>query len=253
MVRSVRKRGGFMSGVKWSYGVMTVPSRCHDLLPQTLRSLREGGFTEPHLFVDGWEDVRALRLGLDHTVRVPSVGVAGNWVLSVYELYYREPTADYFVLFQDDILCCRNLRDYLEDCGKPKCEHYLSLYTSRSNEKIVPRASGAVVQDGWYQSNQLGRGALGLMFTRDVLVKLLSSPHMARRPQCPTRGMVGIDGGVVTALLEAGVKEYVHWPSLLQHTGEVSTLGHDHPRSSESFRGESYDPLELLVRKGQGV
>lgn len=232
----------------WSYGVTTVPARFHTTLPDTLRSLADAGFLSPHLFVDGAGSVTMVPSGVRRvTTRSEPVGVAGNWVLSLYELYYVQPKADFYAVFQDDLEACRNLKTYLERCRKPKCKHYLSLYTSRSNQKSVPTCQGTPV-DGWYTANQLGRGAVGLVFDRDAVVALLSSPHLAARPQDPVRGNVAIDGGIVTALTQVGYKEYVHHPSLLQHTGVESTLGNQFVRTSDTFRGANYDPMELLEK-----
>ncbi len=74
---------------RWAYGVTTVPVREDRLLPKTLASLRAAGFDKPRLFVDGvrnawdWEQ----KFGLEVTARWPHVLTAGNWVLSMYELY----------------------------------------------------------------------------------------------------------------------------------------------------------------------
>lgn len=60
------------------------------------------------------------------------------------------------------------------------------------------------------------------------------------------RGHRSIDGGIVTALAEAGWKEWVHNPSLVQHTGLVSSMrSKPHPRAT-SFRGEGFDAMELV-------
>jgi hypothetical protein len=60
------------------------------------------------------------------------------------------------------------------------------------------------------------------------------------------RGYRFIDGGVVDSFKEFGGKEYVHNPSLVQHTGSISSYGNDGQKLSPSFRGETFDALELL-------
>ena len=60
------------------------------------------------------------------------------------------------------------------------------------------------------------------------------------------RGWKKTDGIIITAMKKAGYKEYVHNPSLVQHTGAVSSMrNRPHPQAT-SFRGEDFDALELL-------
>jgi hypothetical protein len=77
--------------------------------------------------------------------------------------------------------------------------------------------------------------------------RLLTSHHMAERPTDLKRGHRAIDGGVVSALNKVGRYEYVHSPSLVQHTGKVSAIGNREHPTADSFRGEDYDALELLA------
>jgi hypothetical protein len=249
--------------MKWSYGVTAVPERADDLLPKTLDSLAAGGFDRPRLFLDGacLRDAAELgdRFRLDVVNRCPRVRAVANWLLALGELYLREPLADRYAVFQDDLVCLRNLRGYLERAPYPDAG-YLNLYTFPSNHTL---AGG---RRGFYPSNQLGRGALGLVFSRKAVEVLLTHPHMVRKPQCPLRGWVSIDGGVVESFKQAGWREFVHNPSLVQHRGMKSTIpknvkyvkgsdvevrGKDHVWSrrtlADSFPGEDFDALTLPV------
>lgn len=202
--------------MKFVYGVTTVEMRREDLLPRTLASLKAAGFDQPRLFVDGSKD-GFDSFGLPVTYRYPTIRTHGNWILSIYELYIREPDADLYAIFQDDIEACVDLRAYLETCKYPE-RGYWNLFTQPENHEV---AKGKL---GWFLSNQMGRGALGLVFSRSVLKELLSARHMVDRPEDPKRGHQAVDGGVVTALKKAGVQEWCHNPSLLQHHGEVSSM-----------------------------
>jgi hypothetical protein len=97
----------------WAYGVTTVPSRRNDLLPETLCSLCEAGFDAPRLFVDGDNDPKGWEreFGLETTCRYPTIRTHGNWILALSELFIREPHAERYALFQDDLITYRNLRD----------------------------------------------------------------------------------------------------------------------------------------------
>jgi len=227
--------------MKWAYGVTTVPSRLHDLLPQTLRSLAAGGFDKPRLFVDGarrpvpWE----LKCpGLEVTTRYPTIKTWGNWVLSLYELYIREPGADRYAMFQDDLVTYKNLKDYLEHRPLP-ARGYLNLYTFPSNQQLAGE------RRGWFESNQMGRGAVGLVFGREFVTTLLRQPLIVDKPQDCHRGMRSVDGAVVCAMKPLGWIEYTHNPSLLQHTGIVSSMRSNPHLQAESFAGEEFDAMEL--------
>jgi glycosyltransferase involved in cell wall biosynthesis len=232
--------------MRWAYGVTTVPERFAELLPRTLASLSQAGFDSPRLFVDGVTDIppqyRELR-GYAASFRYPKVRTFGNWILSLWELYLRDPTADRYAIFQDDFVTYRNLREYLEHCDYPK-HGYWNLYTFPRNEKPFK---------GWYLSNQKGLGAVGLVFNNEAVRTLLASEHMANRPLDPNRGWRKVDGGIVDSFRKAGWQEWVHNPSLVQHTGDQSSMGNNQHAKAGSFMGEEYDAMSLLANPSTDV
>lgn len=221
---------------KWATGVTTVSERFDRLLPRTLASLRAAGFDKLRLFIDGVGNLPPDLGEYEVTRRVPRIRTAANWVLSAYELYLREPNADRYAIFQDDFVTYPNLRQYLEKCDYPK-KGYLNLYTFPENEKP---------QTGWYLSNQLGKGAVALIFDNETLRLLLSQRYLVDRPLDIHRGHRAIDGGIIDAMKKAGCREYVHNPSLVQHTGIKSSMGNRTQELATTFRGESFDALSLL-------
>jgi hypothetical protein len=232
--------------LKWMYGVTTCPSRRESLLPKTLVSLRDAGFSAPHLFVDGastgFASVGpALQLS-GITYRDPSVGVYGNWVLSIAELYIRDPLADRYAVFQDDLVAVGNLRRYLDASPYPN-KGYLNLYSATPQNEVLFTKG-----EGWYESNQMGRGALALVFSREILVALLSSTssikHLVEKPMDNVRGKRNVDGAILTAMQSIGVKEYIHNPSLTQHCGDLSTIG-NHCMKAKTWRAD-FDPMVLI-------
>lgn len=228
--------------MNWSYGITTVPSRKTNLLPKVIESLKTAGFDCPRLFVDGCSPSLAQlyvnEFKLQITPRFPTVNVYSNWYLSLCELYFRNPNADRFALFQDDIQVCKNLRNYIETTPYPN-KGYFNLYTSGSNHTLKPNDLV-----GWFPSNQLGRGALALVFNREATTLLLSSSHMIAKVQDGHRGWRAADGAVSDTLRPLGWTEFVHHPSLVQHIGEESTIGNLPDRRSPSFAGEQFDPLQ---------
>jgi hypothetical protein len=172
----------------------------------------------------------------------------GNWALAMHELYYREPHADFYAIFQDDFITYPNLREYLEQSEMPK-DGYLNLYTFPENQKLVPDSGSRI---GWYPSNQQGKGAVALIFPRLIMLKLISDRMWIERPLNRDRGHKGIDGGIVHSLSTQYYgkdKEYCHNPSLVQHTGLTSSIGTHKWPLSESFRGEEFDALTLVKPK----
>lgn len=226
--------------VTWSYGVTTVPNRKNTYLPRTLLSLREAGFGEPVLFVDDCPDPQVYRdqFHLDVAARYPKLRIFGNWMLALWELYVRQPVASRYAIFQDDLVACKNLREYLESHYEPRT--YQNLYTMPENDAI-PTA-----RPGWYRSNQLGKGAVALVFDRETCMTLLSASHMVKRVEDPRRGHEKVDGGVVESLHQAGWFELVHNPSLVQHVGDVSTHSMTKWPQAATFRGEEFDARELI-------
>jgi hypothetical protein len=244
--------------MRWTYCVTTCPQRMNTLLRQTLESLKQGGFPYPWVFADGVQRAEAAQLENQLTCprvvcRYPAVMISGNWILSAHELLIRHPMSDRFAFFQDDMVCVRNLREYLERVPYPD-KGYLNLYTFPSNQSWHPPGRKKV---GFYKSRpvdgnnpdfQTGRRAVALVFSRDALVTLLSSRSLVEKclaSEERTR-LKRIDGGIVNAMNLAGWSEYVHDPSLVQHTGVLSTVGNQPHPEAESFPGETFDALHLL-------
>lgn len=226
--------------VMWAYGVTTCKQRRTTLLPATLESLAKAGFPAPRLFVDGdpgpWSE-----FNLDATYRNPAIRSYGSWVLGLAELYIRNPNATRYAMFQDDFVAYRNLRQYLESCTLRE-RTYWNLYTFPENQKLAK-------EQGFFPSNQRGKGAVGLVFDRKGVLDLLANQHTVGRPMDSKRGHESIDGGVVTALKKVGYVELCHSPSLVQHTGHVSSMGHRRYAEANSWMGEDFDALHLVTSK----
>jgi hypothetical protein len=107
---------------------------------------------------------------------------------------------------------------------------------------------------GWFPSpTQQGLGAVALVFDRETVWDLLSErDHIVTRPAHPTdRAWRNIDGGIVDALnrKRGGRKEFVHAPSLIQHTGVKSTMRSQRHPAASSFPGENFDAMDFLKAK----
>lgn len=212
----------------WAYGITTVPERFDTLLPQTVASLAAAGFDRPVLFVDGnipgHKDLEV--------VSHPRVGHLRNWMNALFYLFATK-NADRYAIFEDDLLACRQLREYLERC--PFGKVYWNLLTHDENLIFTNGIPG------WHLSNQLGRGAVGLVFDRATVDCLL---RMERFVRSPANGETMSDAVVIATLKSIGYEELIHYPSLLQHVGFESTLGNSfgHVRG---FLGVDYDLLSI--------
>ncbi len=250
------------SQVTWSCGVTTVPSRSQDLLPRTLKSIEAAGFISPWLFVDGATPEQACAYSAlkvaGITFRSSPARVHGNWFLALHELWIRTPLADRYAIFQDDIILCRNVRQLIDQQDWPG--GYLNLYTTENERYFAVDCKPKGPHKGWVHSTQRGKGALALVFDRKAVEALLTSRHMVMRP-IPSehkdvmaqkngdwyRGQMVVDGGIVEALsAKAGIKEYIHLPSLAQHTGHVSSFSNLRHLLAKDFPGENFDATRLI-------
>jgi hypothetical protein len=215
-----------------------------------LQSLKAAGWSDARLFVDGCTNTDAAsyerEFGLEVTARHPLIRTFGNWTLALGEIFLRNPKADRFLVVQDDAIFVKNLRRYLECCHYPS-KSFLNCYLFPENQRLAPRiGQTARFYEGWYKSNQKGRGAVALVFSNEAVRALFSNSHMADRPLDDRRGHRNVDGGIVTGLKKAGYSEYVHSPALCQHIGQVSSMGSRPHPTAENFPGADYDAMDLL-------
>jgi hypothetical protein len=169
-------------------------------------------------------------------------------------------------MFQDDVLVCKNARQYLDaDSTSPVSlveralsQGYLNLYNMPGFEEQGVLDAGSI--RGWreaismfggpvYPGNtrpQYGKGAIALVFSREGVINLLSSRDVVRRPLNDTYGKIKLDGCIVTAFNQIGWREWVHNPGLAKHIGDQSSMGHGVYPQSETFAGEDFDCMTLL-------
>lgn len=245
---------------RWAVAVTTVPSRRLELLPRTLASLEAAGWPTPRLCVDGCDATGArwyeATFGRPVSARHGPMRVTAHWILTAVELYLREPFAERYAVFQDDLVLVRNLRAYLDLCPFPE-KGYWNLLSNSINERVVAGQpagtwveaacirSGGPVVDGKRQ--QGGKGAVALVFNRDSLLTMLRHQHVVDKTQDMAGGHEKVDGMIVTALHFQGYREWVHCPSLVQHTGDLSTRPPFRKQpAAKTFPGEDFDALSWL-------
>lgn len=205
--------------VTWAYGITTVPDRVDNLLPETIKSLADAGFVNPMLFIDGACDIEKLEGFSAVVIRHPKVGNLGNWMGALVNLFVAHPQMDRYALFEDDLIALPRLREYLDSCQYPQ-NGYWNLLTHDENLVLTGPCHG------WHLSNQRGRGAVGLVFNRTAVQTLISAPRFTI--PCVMGKTNRADGMVIDALKPMGYTEYVHYPSLIQHVGVKSVMGHSY-------------------------
>lgn len=239
---------------RWSCSVTTVPQRASTSLSETLEALQAAGFDKLDLYVDSIQPTwsSAFPSNVINVTYRRNIRTYSHWYLTLTEMYMRDPYCQWYAIFQDDFIAVRNLKQYIEQStAQLPVRHYLNLFTFMENETVASTARGWLPAYCDKNGRQLGRGAVGLVLPHRAVTELLSSRHMIDRRQDSVRGHRSLDGAVVEAMNSAGFKEYIHSPSLLQHTGEQSSMGNpwNTPNRypfAKTFPGKDTDAMTFL-------
>jgi hypothetical protein len=202
--------------------VTTAPRRV-PTFPQALSSLRGAGFSERvHVFAEPgtWDQIPRPRdertLTHDHAT---THGCFKNWRHALKHLLAKTD-APWLLIVQDDAIwepgSARTLRAGAE-ARQDLRTGFLSPYVSAND---VPPGSG----DGWNECRSGWNfwGALALCIPRGAARKLLKHQRFVKHRQNQQ-----VDAVVAASMLDLGRPSYVHVPSLVDHVGATSTLGHD--------------------------
>jgi len=232
----------------WAYGITTMPERGETFLKQSRESLARTGFNDPRFFVDDHHVGRSLlvesvMLSTCTVTRNPTIGPMGNWWLALWELFIRSPHADRYAIFQDDILACSNLREYLERWYPEN--GYLNLISFPENlQGIQPEDPR-----GWRKAPRRGKGGQGLVFDQNAIAALFSQLRMVRKFQELKNPNKRLDGAVREAMENAGITEWIHNPSLLYHLGAMGKTSIANNKKKQplitSFPGEDFNLLDI--------
>lgn len=241
----VRPRQGAVR--RWAVGLTTAP-RPEATLARTMQSLSVTGWptAEIHVFAEpdalsGNEDFSGAV-----TVRGRKAGAFSNWYLALQELVFTQPTADAYLMFQDDIVCCRGLRKYLErELWPAEATGFVSLYCGMLQSNSAGTQGFMKMQTG-----DMLYGALAMAFPASAARALLLHPLFQRHRES-RNGTHGIDTVLAKWVTESGLPGFVYSPSLVSHTGVTSAIFRccrDGPeRRTDSFVGENVDASSILV------
>lgn len=237
---------------KWAVGVVTAP-RAESCIEKTLPSLRNGGWDDFVVYAEPGSVVPH-----DKVVMRPEVyGDWANWYCGLSELVQTHPQADYVLMLEDDVVMCKNVRQYL-DVSIPKLDDFaaLSFYTPAFYNKFST--------ESMFNKEYEGSRTLG---TLTVIMKMATALDFIGDPEISKRRFLSKDSTMAAQdwsntakdiflglwAKRKGLPIYYHSPSLAQHIGQKTTLlvtyalyDGDLQRYALTFMGEQYDALKLL-------
>lgn len=258
MVRPLRSVVRCAPGPGHVLAVMTCLGR-EVPLQRTLMSLNQAGLQRwagPKLLVhDGLIETRAgLHAWTIRDFDRPLAGQASTF-LSVLEYAAMEPGFTALTMFEDDVVLAKNALDYIAGTAIDPDLAVISWFTidgmtgppepflhitaavdfRPSNAAItMPAAAVETVLRRYRPSNQ------AITMPADTVNKILASKRLKEWPE---------RNGADRIFWEVpGTPCAVHYPNLVQHTGEQSMVGNAGERTSPSFIGEDANALALFDR-----
>lgn len=221
--------------MKWSAGITTA-KRKPSTFERTMSSLSRAGF-HPHVFKDWGVSIDPVFLKNGVTERSESFGAWKNWLEGLKELRASDPSVDFYAMFQDDIVLCKNIRQYLEANLWPTDNTaVVSVFTPYQYSAGKPK--------GWNKID-LGRSlwmAQAYIFNPIHIDTILNDDVIIS-----WEGRQNIDSNVGECLQNNSLEIYYHVPSLSQHISMTSAIYPDELmpaiglRSATDFVGEHYD------------
>lgn len=232
---------------EWAIGVTTAP-RATVSLPQSLASLWRAGFRDVRIFAEPGSVVPQC----DGVVENPArFGVFQNWFRSLRRLREEKPAARFYAIFQDDVVYCRGLREFLaNDLWFADNIGFVSPY--RSEGKMIAVGKGKRVfrpsdhyidaTHGRRQKCRKGNGLWGActyVMPRESVDLLLADPSLQVRERM-------IDLAIHVVLAQHGRDAWYYCPSLADTMrGIQSSIGHGAGgrgmSAGASFVGEEFD------------
>lgn len=199
---------------RWASAMLTAP-RLVSTIQKSYDSLGQAGFDDLLIFAEPGSLLPANARSDRIVLRENRLGNIRNFYDALCTLWTRQPEADAYVVFQDDVIAAEGLRVWCETQLWPQDCGVVSLFTPRIH--TTSEAGWSVLSPGFHRVC----GAQGLVFRRDLLEQFLSDPRVLkeveRRQHC--------DDAVVAAWLgRNGLGLAYHSPSLLQHLAVPSSL-----------------------------
>lgn len=203
---------------------ITTAPREKPTLQSTIASLVANRI-EPHIFAEPGSELTGIGQLPTHQ-NATRLGAWHNWIHACQTLL-QTTRSDYILTVQDDTVIAEGAIEFLRSVTWPKDCGMISLYTPGHYTKMKPGLHKIKTQSLW--------GACAMLFKRDQLQRLLATEvaqnwkgvnSLARtKPREPWE-IANVDTAVGKALIEMGLFPYFFTPSLSQHIGETSSIGH---------------------------
>lgn len=154
-------------------------------------------------------------------------GCFRHWLRVLTDLV-SETDSDFVGIIPDDVRFAGPIADKATEPLQSKRDGYAALYTPAGMAMRSPRlrlGSGwCEIKGGW------GKSWGGCyVFRRDVAERVISHPYIISHSINYKRNQQ-IDAAVPEAMHRMGLRQWMHNPSLCEHVGLTSTIGHKHSR-----------------------
>jgi hypothetical protein len=216
--------------------VVTTCLRKQPTIGRTIGSLIKAGWSSDNILISSDNNyIPEVDIDIHTIIRNKKLGAWPHW-FDCLKLLLSKSDEDWLGIIQDDVIFCKNLKEYLNKAHIPQnCDIY-SPFTP-----IQYTGSGV----GWTLISDPSLWmAQTLFIRRQAARKLLTSDIVWQ-----IRGDKQIDNRLGLWLLQSNRKIYFHTPSLAEHIGETSTLWENASVAGNRKSG-SFDPdldcLELL-------
>lgn len=216
-------------------GITTSP-RQKQTLTECLSSITSSGLLKPIIFSD---DNMSTPDGFESVKRLSRFGPWKNWYHGVSYLANQYPMSDAYLMIQDDGILSKNIVAYLINNPFPKDTAIFSLYCPSIYRSIYP---------GWFsvKKGYSMVGAVAIAITKKYMEAFLKSDIVINYDKDKH-----IDGLLGKWAEINSLKVYYHFPSLVQHIGETSTIYPrkkiNRQRRADSFIG-NVDSVDYMQR-----
>ncbi|HEV3343304.1 MAG TPA: glycosyltransferase [Pirellulales bacterium] len=200
--------------LRWQVGLLTAP-RDVPTVHETLVSIQAAGFAPIHVFAEPQSWIPRLDGDLRVIVHPRRLGNITNFYNALAVLYEQTPNADAFAIFQDDVRVAEGLRAW---CGRefwPLGAGLVSLFTPRPHAQ--PQPGWHLLAPGFHRIY----GGQAIVFRRDLVRSFLADPLVVRSLHVGRSHDDAVVGGWAA---RRRLSIAYHTPSLVLHTGAVSSL-----------------------------
>lgn len=220
---------------KWAIGVTIAPRdiRTYD---RTLDCIIDNGW-EPYLFCEPGVNLLPKYQNLPHMIRPRCYGSWKSCFHSLKCLYEFYPDAECYGLFEDDLVLCKGIKEFLSETLWPSDDcAFASIYSPDIYTKKEIGYYPCIQRNLW--------GGLAYFFTPNTIKKCIKHPYVIRYN--------GIHKDITLGnwAKQARLVPYYFSPSLAQHIGETSTIWGTNSkivrgRMASDFVGMDFNAQEL--------